>query len=145
MRTERSAGGVVLRRLPTGIVQILIIKDSYDQWAFPKGRIEPGETPVQAARRETCEETHLDQLTLVRPLGHSEFWFVDKWEQPGQKVHKYINHFLFEADGNAVARPEGKQRVKEVRWIPLEQLQQTVTYETLQPIVQRVLAVLAHD
>lgn len=142
MRIERSAGGVVFRRSETGGIDVLVIKDSYDSWAFPKGRIEKGETPVQAARRETLEETNLADLTLVRPLGHSEFWFVDRFEQPGQKVHKFIDHFLFEALAGAIAQPEGKERVKEVRWIPLAELQQTVHYETLQPIVERVVQVL---
>lgn len=144
MRIERSAGGVVYRKTASGDIEVLIIKDSYDSWAFPKGRVEQNETPVQAARRETLEETDLSDLTLTRPLGRSEFWFTDRFEQPGEKVHKFIDHFLFEAPIDAVARPEGKQRVKEVRWVPLDMLEQTVRYETLQPIVERVLKVLSH-
>ena len=143
MRIERSAGGVVFRRKPGGGIEVLIIQDSHDGWAFPKGRIDDGETPVQAARRETLEEVGLTNLTLVKHLGRSEFWFTDRWEQSGQKVHKYIDHFMFESDEQAVPIPEGKGRVKEVRWVPLGDLATTVTYRTLRPIVERVQQALA--
>lgn len=142
VRAERSAGGVVYRRLPEG-VEVLVIRDSHDGWSFPKGRIEANETPVQAARRETLEEVSLADIRLVKHLGRSSFWFTDRWEQPGQKVRKTIDHFLFEAPKDAVAEPEGKQRVKEVRWIPLSSLRQTVTYRTLQPIAERVQQLLS--
>lgn len=143
MRIERSAGGVVFRRAHDGQIQILLIKDSHDGWAFPKGRIEDGETPVQAARRETLEEVGLKELTLVKHLGRSEFWFTDRWEETGQKVHKFIDHFLFEATAEAVAVAEGKERVQAVQWVPIKALGSVVSYHTLQPIVGRVQQELA--
>src|SRR3990167_8986776 len=85
-RIERSAGGVIFRRHPDGRVEVLVIRDSHDGWAFPKGRIEVGEAPVQAARRETGEEVGVTDLTLVKHLGKNTFWFTDRWERPGQKV-----------------------------------------------------------
>lgn len=142
MRAERSAGGVVFRRLPTGQIEVLVIRDSHNGWAFPKGRIEVGETPVQAARRETGEEVGLTSLTLSKNIGRSTFWFTDRWEQPGQKVRKSIDHFLFEAPSADVPRLGGDEHVKEIRWVPLDELTNVITYETLQPIVERVLRVL---
>ena len=57
---EVSAGGIVFRRLPDGGARFLLIKDSYDNWGFPKGHLEDGESPAEAAVRETAEETGLD-------------------------------------------------------------------------------------
>lgn len=142
VRVERSAGGIVFRRLP-GSIEVLLIRDSHDGWSFPKGRIESNETPVQAARRETKEEVGLTDITLVKHIGRSSFWFTDRWEQPGQKVRKTIDHFLFEAPSTATAQPEGKDRVQEVRWVPLTALTSTVTYRTLQPIASRVQQLLS--
>lgn len=141
-RTERSAGGVVFREGADGI-EVLVIRDSHDGWSFPKGRIEAHETPVQAARRETHEEVGLEDLTLVKHIGKSTFWFTDRWEQPGQKVRKTIDHFLFRAPADAIARADAEARVQEVRWVPLQELAATVSYRTLKPITQRVQQLLS--
>src|SRR2546428_838806 len=64
---ETSAGGVVFRRGPDGEPRFLLIRDSYRNWGFPKGHLEPGEPPGDAARREVAEETGLKGLELHRP------------------------------------------------------------------------------
>ena len=53
---EVSAGGIVFRRFGTE-AHFLLIKDSYRHWGFPKGHLEEDESPTEAARRETSEET----------------------------------------------------------------------------------------
>ncbi len=50
--TEQSAGGIVVRG-----AEVLMIRDRYGRWTFPKGHIEAGETPREAAVREVQEET----------------------------------------------------------------------------------------
>ena len=50
-----SAGVVPLRRTQGGW-RMLVLR-AYKNWDFPKGRVEPGEEPIDAARRETTEET----------------------------------------------------------------------------------------
>ena len=55
-RDETSAGGVVFRK--EGDVPLyLLIRDSYQNWGFPKGHLEAGEQPDAAALREVAEET----------------------------------------------------------------------------------------
>ncbi len=63
--TERpiSAGVVVLRRAEDGW-RVLLLR-VYNYWDFPKGVIEAGEDPLTAARRETHEETTLDDLDFA--------------------------------------------------------------------------------
>ena len=46
---EVSAGGIVFRRMPDAPPRYLLIKDSYDNWGFPKGHLENGESPAEAA------------------------------------------------------------------------------------------------
>lgn len=57
---KRAAGIVVLRRLPAGW-QCLLLR-AYRNWDFPKGLVEEGEMPLQAALREVREETGLAAL-----------------------------------------------------------------------------------
>jgi 8-oxo-dGTP pyrophosphatase MutT (NUDIX family) len=59
---KRSAGIIVLRRVPDGW-RLLLLR-AFRNWDFPKGRIEPGEDPLDAALRETREETGLADLAF---------------------------------------------------------------------------------
>ena len=58
-----SAGVVPLRRTRVGW-RMLVLR-AYKNWDFPKGRVEPGEEPIDAARREATEETGLTDLEFA--------------------------------------------------------------------------------
>lgn len=59
-----SAGIVLWRRLDSGVVEVLLghmggpywARKDVGAWSIPKGEIEPGEEPLDVARREFCEE-----------------------------------------------------------------------------------------
>lgn len=53
----RAAGAVVTRK---GGDVLLVHRPKYDDWSFPKGKLDPGEHTVTAAVREVAEETGLD-------------------------------------------------------------------------------------
>src|SRR5437867_2271307 len=72
---ETSAGGVVFRRGPGGAPRFLLIRDSYRNWGFPKGHLEPGEPPADAARREVAEETGLKDLVRHGPIRVIDWYF----------------------------------------------------------------------
>jgi 8-oxo-(d)GTP phosphatase len=56
-RDVRAAGAVVTRK---GGEVLLVHRPKYDDWSFPKGKLDPGEHTVTAAVREVAEETGLD-------------------------------------------------------------------------------------
>ncbi|MBU6328912.1 MAG: NUDIX hydrolase [Acidobacteria bacterium] len=56
----RAAGGVVWRVVDGAIRVALIHRPRYDDWTFPKGKVESGEADEQTAHREVLEETGLD-------------------------------------------------------------------------------------
>src|SRR2546430_15855837 len=90
---ETSAGGVVFRRGPDGAVRFLLIRDSYENWGFPKGHLERGEPPAEAARREVAEETGLHDLILHGPIQVIDWYF----RVGGKTLHKYCHFFLLES------------------------------------------------
>jgi 8-oxo-(d)GTP phosphatase len=57
-RVIKAAGGLVLRVTPRVGIEVLIAhRPSYDDWALPKGKLDLGESPEEAAVREVLEET----------------------------------------------------------------------------------------
>ncbi|MFH1426403.1 MAG: NUDIX hydrolase [Candidatus Kerfeldbacteria bacterium] len=65
--TEK-AGGIIVRTNDSGAVELYLIhRPRYDDWSVPKGHIDEGETPLQAALREVAEETGM-HCSVERPL-----------------------------------------------------------------------------
>ena len=63
-----AAGGVVWRRSDVGVEVLLAHRPAHRDWTFPKGKLDPGETLRQCARREVEEETGvrvLDRCSLA--------------------------------------------------------------------------------
>ena len=131
--TEVSAGGVVLRG--DDVVVIVPTRRSADGrkvLALPKGHVDPGETPPEAARREVREEAGVD-ATLVDELGEVRYWY----QRDGRKIAKLVTFFLFEYAGGDVADHDAEVEV--ARWIPLEEALHSLTYKGEREMVQRAL------
>jgi ADP-ribose pyrophosphatase YjhB (NUDIX family) len=123
---EVSAGGLVIDT--TGTKGLLIgRKDLKDQkgerllWSLPKGHIEAGETPEQAAIREVCEETGIES-EISKSLGVIDFWFM----AGGKRIHKTVHHYLFREIGGHLA-PQITE-VDDVGWFPLEEIISMLAY-----------------
>ena len=123
---EVSAGGLVIDS--TGTKGLLIgRRDLKDQsrerllWSLPKGHIEEGETPEQAAIREVQEETGIES-EISRELGVIDFWFM----AGGNRIHKTVHHFLFKEIGGALA-PQITE-VDDVGWFPLSEIVELLAY-----------------
>lgn len=65
MRKTYSAGGIVIG--PGG--RVLVVNQRGRTWSLPKGHIDPGEKPLEAARREIDEESGVSDLSLIEDLG----------------------------------------------------------------------------
>jgi 8-oxo-dGTP diphosphatase len=71
-----AAGGVVWRATEGDAIEIAVVhRPRYDDWSLPKGKLDPGETFLDAARREVLEETGLecevgDELPAVEYVDH---------------------------------------------------------------------------
>jgi len=129
---EVSAGGIVFRRDGAGVVRFLLIRDSYDNWGFPKGHLEDGESPAAAATRETAEETGLTDLALHGPIRIIDWHFRFR----GRYIHKYCHFFLFEsAEGEAV--PQEDEGITACRWSPLDEALKELSYENARGVLRR--------
>jgi 8-oxo-dGTP pyrophosphatase MutT (NUDIX family) len=93
MREHHSAGAVIVI---AGRV-LALRRGDREEWVLPKGHIEPGERPDEAARREAREETGLD-VRVVAPVGTTEFTYRLR----GRANHKVIDWFLAERVGGEI-------------------------------------------
>lgn len=71
MKKELSAGGIILKYID-GKIHILLIKYKNGLYGFPKGHLEPGETEIQAVRREIKEEVGLENIEVMDRIGAFE-------------------------------------------------------------------------
>lgn len=132
-----SAGGVVIRRHRQRL-SVALMRDDYGHWVFPKGGLEAGENPEEAARREVSEEVGLADLRLIRPLGHSEHEF----ERSGECFRKRVDWFLFEAPEDAELRPDPTERVLDGGWFSLHKAMTTLGHANQKRILRRAQATL---
>ena len=111
---EISSGGVVVRRSPAGYEVCLISDGRY--WGFPKGHVDPGETPESAAMREIAEETgiHPESLVLRAPLPPSEYVF--RRPNHGALIFKRVHHFVVEAPAGTELHPDPAE-IAEAAWL----------------------------
>ena len=129
---EVSAGGIVFRRHDDGEARFLLIRDSYENWGFPKGHLEDGETPADAALRETAEETGLRDLRLVGPIRIIDWHFRFR----GRHIHKFCHFFLLEsAEGEPV--PQQDEGITEYRWRALDDALADLSYENARGVLRR--------
>jgi 8-oxo-dGTP pyrophosphatase MutT (NUDIX family)/phosphohistidine phosphatase SixA len=125
----RAAGGVVLRTGPEDPEVVLVHRPSYDDWSFPKGKLEPGEDEAAAALREVEEETGL-ACGLAEDLG--AITYVDGRGRP-----KIVRYWLMTApDG---AEPVGLHEVDDARWVRVEEARGTLTYRHDRTVLARAL------
>ena len=135
-RIETSAGGVIVRwqgRTP----YILLIRDSYNHWGFPKGHVEKGETPDAAALREVEEETGLSELVLGPPLQTIDWFFRAR----GRLIHKYCHFYLIESPAGEPC-PQEEEGITECRWMPLTEAIRTISYANARQVLEGAVETL---
>ena len=114
----RAAGGVVLRRSRSGETEIALIhRPEYDDWTFPKGKVEPNESPEDAALREVREETGL-RCELGRALGCTAY--VDR-----RGRDKVACYWVMEVRGG---RFKPGIEVDKMVWLPVDEAARRLTY-----------------
>jgi 8-oxo-dGTP pyrophosphatase MutT (NUDIX family) len=110
----RAAGGIVQS---DGRI-LLVHRPKYDDWTFPKGKAEDGETDEDCALREVAEETGL-RCTLLEEIGTTEY--VDS-KGRDKRVRWWLMHPIA---GAFVPNRE----VDEVRWLAPSEASRLLSYD----------------
>jgi 8-oxo-dGTP diphosphatase len=124
----RAAGGLVVRR-QSGELQIAVVhRPVHQDWSYPKGKLEEGETFEDAAQREVLEETGL-VCRLLRFVGHTDY--TDRKGRP-----KVVAYWVMAPVAGEFAPNE---EVDELRWVDVALAGPLLSYER----DRELLAVLA--
>jgi 8-oxo-dGTP pyrophosphatase MutT (NUDIX family) len=119
VETVRAGGGVVWRRGEDGRVEIVLVhRPAYDDWSFPKGKVDGGESEADAAVREVEEETGL-HCRLGREVGTSSY--RDARGRP-----KTVRYWEMTPIGGELAPAH---EIDRARWVALEEAPGALTYD----------------
>jgi len=114
----RAAGGVVVRGTGAEVTVLLVHRPAYDDWTFPKGKVDPGESDEDCAVREVEEETGL-RCVLGRELQSTTY--DDARGRP-----KLVRYWVMKVAGGEL---RFEHEVDEARWLPVEEAEELLTYE----------------
>ena len=126
-----AAGAVVWRKHKDNFTEVAIIhRPKYDDWSFPKGKIEVGESLIACAHREVLEETNL-QTEFGPHLGQVEYFTPDGLKKVTYWSAKVIVEKLFRAN----------TEVDQLKWIPITKVIEVLTNETDKEIFDKFVKV----
>jgi len=112
-----AAGAVVTRR---GKQVLLVHRPKYDDWSFPKGKLDRGEHVTAAAVREVAEETGLD-IRLGAPLRSQRYQAGNRMK----KVDYWVGRVIGDDDVSGYAV---NSEIDEVAWVPYAEAMERLTY-----------------
>lgn len=139
MKFEFSAGGVIVRKKKS-LWEVLLIEDMNKSWTFPKGMIEKGEKPAEAAKREVLEEVGLKELTLLKELKGIEYFY-----KKNGLIKKKVYYFLFQYDGAISPKPQKEEGITDAKWMPIAKAHDMIGYpKTNTLLMQEAQSQLEH-
>jgi len=137
--TEFSAGGVVIRGEDV-VVVVPTRRDRRGQrvLALPKGHVDPGETPEQAAAREVREEGGIEAEPAEK-LGDVRYWY----QREGKRILKVVSFYLFEYRSGST--DDHDHEIEEARWMPLAEAAEALSYSGERDMVARARVRMGQD
>ena len=120
-----AAGGILER---DGEI-LLVQRPRYRDWSLPKGKLDRGETPLQAALREVREETGY----RAKALG-----FAGAFGYEVKSAPKVVLYWMMKPlKQGPILDPH---EVSELRWVTLRTALRMMTYDLERDLVKRVLS-----
>lgn len=141
-RREISAGCVVYRTADDLTEVALIQPREREAWALPKGFIERGETPENAAIRETLEETGLSG-TIQTKIDTIKYSYNAKWEDPPIRIFKIVTFFLLRFTGGDPNNHD--HEVERVEWFAIDTAIKQATYAQEKEVLRKAKRLISKE
>lgn len=130
-----SAGGVAFRSKGKAGPEVVIVSVlPQGRWQLPKGIVDKGESPEEAAVREVREEAGIE-TDLLASIDIIEYWYVS--ERRGQRVryHKYVHFFLLDYRDGDVSNHD--HEVAEARWVSIDEAIRMLAFKSERAVVEK--------
>ena len=117
------AAGALLWRIEDDVLKVALVhRGRYDDWSWPKGKVDPGETLPETAVREIREETGL-KVRLGVPLGIQRY-------KLSNNNHKVVYYWAAEVSNEALEKTTFKpnEEVSAVHWFTVAEVKEKLTY-----------------
>lgn len=128
---KMAAGGIVIDSNAEGERRVLIIhRPEYDDWSFPKGGVDPGESLEETALREVREETGI--ICRIGPevaITHYPYR-----TRKGNVKPKVVHYFLMEPQEGQI-RVDGEE-VDIAEWLSFDEAADRLSYKRDKEILQ---------
>jgi 8-oxo-dGTP pyrophosphatase MutT (NUDIX family) len=132
--TVTSAGGVVIDDAGRVLMISRRAANGRVQWTLPKGLVEKGERPEDAAEREVREETGVAARIAGQPRT-IDYWFV--WKPEDTRYHKFVKYFPMRPAGEPDGTPDGE--AESIEWVPGDQAVRRASFENERGVLREIL------
>jgi 8-oxo-dGTP pyrophosphatase MutT (NUDIX family) len=123
-KEKLAAGGVVIEAIEGRPIRVLLVhRPRYDDWSFPKGGVDEGESVEDAALREVLEESGL-KCRIIRKLAESRYKYRTK---RGAVRPKIVHYFLMEPIGGQITT-DGEE-VDSAEWLDVGEAEHRLSYD----------------
>ena len=119
-RLVKAAGGVVFRKTPKGNLKVLLAhRPNYDDWSFPKGKADKGESAEETAVREVLEETGY-HCRIVAPIGTTRHCISNGVKE--------VNWFAMRPLPDSPGFNKNSE-IDEITWVSRKKARETLDYQ----------------
>jgi 8-oxo-dGTP pyrophosphatase MutT (NUDIX family) len=131
-KQQVSAGGVAYRK-SRGHTEVAIIRVApEDRWQLPKGIVDKGESPEEAALREVREEAGIDAEIVTR-IETIEYWYFSGKGGDRVRFHKFVHFFLMKYISGST--DDHDHEVEEARWVRIEEAIDMLAFKSERDVV----------
>lgn len=130
MPIEKSAGAIIFRKENKKIYYLLLYYEA-GHWDFPKGNIEKGERPEEAARREIKEETGIGKIKFLPGFKETIKYF---YKREGKIFFKVVVFFLAQTQTQKIKISWEHQGFQ---WLPYQAALEQLTFKNAKGVLEK--------
>jgi 8-oxo-dGTP pyrophosphatase MutT (NUDIX family) len=135
---KQLSAGIIVYRLDNNERTYLLLQYPGKYWDFPKGKLELTEKWIDAAIRETKEETGLENLIIESSFEHSYSYIFSDFKS--NKIEKTVVFFIGKAEINSQVTLSYEH--VDYLWLPYDQARMQIYFQSVRVLLDEVEAFL---
>ena len=135
VKVEQSAGAILFRRQGSRVLYLLL-QHMRGHWAFPKGHIESGERPIDAARREIKEETNISRIRFF-PGYKETIRFRFQWPPKSKDAESRLKFVVFYLGQVFTSDVKISEEHKDFQWVSYEKGMKILKHRNVRELLEK--------